>query len=256
MVVDAIPRIVGFVYAIVLAPALILLWRSGRITRRRALPLLAVSAVLGFLIFAPMAPYQLQLLVAGDLAGLDAPVALVLGGLAFFVVVALVGGRTFCGHLCPVGAVQEILSLAGYARVGRTRKKETIVLRSVVFAAVLLAGLLFSENILGALGLEDFFFLNVTSVSFFVFAALMILGVAVYRPFCRVICPYGAVLALAAAQAQYRFRRTDLCIKCRKCEKACPVDEAKESDRKVECYMCGRCVEVCPVEGALRYARR
>ncbi|MDD4255669.1 MAG: 4Fe-4S binding protein [Methanofollis sp.] len=256
MVLAVIPRILGFAYALVLAPALVLLWRGGQITRRRALPLLVVSALLGFLLFAPMAPYQLQLVVLGDTAALGAPLAVVLGGLAFFFVVSLAGGRTFCGHLCPIGAIQEILSLAGHARLGRTRKRETMAVRFAVLAAVLVAGLAFSVNVLGALGVEDFFFLNVASVSFAVFAALMLLGVAVYRPFCRVICPYGAVLSLAAAKAQYRFRRTDLCIACGKCENACPVDEAKERDRKAECYMCGRCVEVCPVEGALRYARR
>jgi len=253
MVFAAIPPVLGFVYALLLAPALVLLWRGGQATRRRALPLLVVSALLGFLVFAPMVPYQVQLAIVGDTA---TPVALLLIGLAFFFAVSLAGGRTFCGHLCPVGAVQEILSLPGYARVGRTRKTETIVTRCAVLVVILIAGVVFSVNVLGLLGLEDFFLQNVASISFFIFAALMLLGVAVYRPFCRLICPYGVVLALAAAKAQYRFRRTDLCIACRKCERACPVDEAKTGDRKAECYMCGRCAEVCPVEGALRYSRR
>ncbi|WP_067048920.1 4Fe-4S binding protein [Methanofollis ethanolicus] len=248
--------IFGFVYALLLAPTLVLLWRSGRMMRRRGLPLLVVAALLGFVAFAPMAPYQLQLVIAGDNTILGDLLPVILGGLSVFFVAALAGGRTFCGHLCPIGAVQEILSLAGHARVGRTRKTETMAVRFAVLAVILIAGVVFSVNVLGLLGLQDFFLLNVASVSFFVFAALMLLAVAVYRPFCRLICPYGVVLALAAAKAQYRFRRTDLCIACGKCERACPVDEAKEGDLKAECYMCGRCAEVCPVDGALRYSRR
>lgn len=248
--------ILGFVYALLLAPALVLLWRSGRMTRRRGLPLLVVAAILGFVAFAPMAPYQLQLIIAGDNTVLGALLPVILGGLSVFFVAALVGGRTFCGHLCPIGAIQEILSLAGYARVGRTRKKETSAVRFAVLAVILVTGLAFSVNVLSTIGLPDFFSLNIASASFFVFAILMLLAFAVYRPFCRVICPFGAILSLAAAKAPYRFRRTDLCIECGTCENACPVDEAKKGDRKAECYMCGRCAEVCPVEGALHYARR
>jgi len=103
--------------------------------------------------------------------------------------------------------------------------------------------------------LKDFFYLAVGSASFFIFLAIVVFSVFMYRPFCRFICPYGFLLSFVAGWSLFRFRRTDLCIHCGKCEKVCPTDESKEGDRKMECYMCGRCIEVCPVEGALKYER-
>jgi polyferredoxin len=76
-----------------------------------------------------------------------------------------------------------------------------------------------------------------------------------YRPFCRLVCPYGALLSLAAGKSLLRLHRTGACIDCKKCENACPTDEAKRGDAKAECYLCGRCKDVCPAAGALKYDR-
>ena len=94
------------------------------------------------------------------------------------------------------------------------------------------------------------------SASFFVFLAIVLLSATIYRPFCRYICPYGALLAPAASKALYQLRRTDACIDCGKCERACPTGAADPAAGLGECYLCGRCTEVCPVEGALVYKRR
>jgi len=49
-----------------------------------------------------------------------------------------------------------------------------------------------------------------------------------------------------------------LCIKCKKCMKECPVEDAIiEKDNKIavdqsKCISCGNCLEVCPVKGAMK----
>jgi len=48
-----------------------------------------------------------------------------------------------------------------------------------------------------------------------------------------------------------------LCIRCKKCMKACPVGAIIEEDGRVEvdqsrCIACGDCLEKCPVKGALK----
>ncbi|TAJ45852.1 4Fe-4S binding protein [Methanofollis fontis] len=253
MVVETIPQTVGPVYAMAGILAFAYLWWRGFLSRRRAYPFLAVTAMFGFLIFAPVAPYQLQGIVLGE-AGPGVPVGAVAFGLGVMLVLAFVFGRMYCGHFCPVGALQEIASLLPVRKVGRTQKAAPMAVRGVVFALFLVAGLLYSYNLLGALGIRDFFYL-VPSVSAALFLVILALSAVVYRPFCRFVCPFGALLAVPSSRSRVRFVRTDLCIECGACERACPVDEAKRGDAKAECYMCGRCMEVCPVEGALVYRR-
>jgi ferredoxin len=54
-------------------------------------------------------------------------------------------------------------------------------------------------------------------------AALLLLGVFVGRPYCRFLCPYGALLKLGATVAKWRVRVTpDYCTQCRLCEASCP----------------------------------
>ncbi|MDN7024346.1 4Fe-4S binding protein [Methanoculleus sp. FWC-SCC1] len=255
MVVEAVPKVIGLIYAVAATGILIALWRSQRFSRRRVLPVLAVSALFGFVIFTPVAPYQFQLIVLRDMAALGAPLPLAVAGLALFIAVALGFGRVFCSAVCPAGAVQELAFLAPVVKRGRAAGRFSSTVRAGFFLVFLAAGFSLSANLLALLGFRDFFFLAASSVSFFVFLGLVLLSTVVYRPFCRFVCPYGLLLALAAARSRTKIRRTDACINCGKCERVCPVDEAKIGDAKAECYLCGRCTENCPVDGALLYGK-
>jgi len=104
-------------------------------------------------------------------------------------------------------------------------------------------------------GAYDFFSLTLTA-GLFVFAALLLLSAFLYRPVCRFLCPYGVLFSLLSHVSRYRLKRTDACIKCRKCEKVCPVHVTEAGASKRECYLCGRCTEVCPVKGAIEYGKR
>ncbi len=255
MPVEAIPKAAGFIYALLAFAALAWLWHSGRFTRRRAVPFLVASALFGFLVFAPVFPHQLQAVVLRNAAALGSPFLIVLGGLIAFIVLALIFGRIVCGQICPVGAVQELMYLAPIKKRGSADGRVSVAVRAGVFIVFLAAGPGLSVNLLALMGLADFFHLEVASVSFFVFLGIVIFSATVYRPFCRYVCPYGALLAPAASKALYRLRRTDACIGCRKCERACPTGAAVPSAGDGECYLCGRCTETCPRDRALVYGR-
>jgi NosR/NirI family nitrous oxide reductase transcriptional regulator len=58
---------------------------------------------------------------------------------------------------------------------------------------------------------------------------LLILGVFVGRPYCRFLCPFGALLKLGAVVARWRVRVTpDYCTQCRLCEASCPFGAMRE----------------------------
>lgn len=254
MVLTAVPKSIGFVYALAMILLIGYLWYSRRWKKKMGWLLLITSAALGFLIFSPVAPWQFQQLVLRDVQGLGAPLVAGAVGLMIVLILTVVFGRFFCGYLCPVGAVQEIAYLAPVPKVRPIRKTLFQAIRAIVFLVFLFMAFALSASLLAWFGIRDFFFLVISAGSI-VFLVILLISLAFYRPFCRLVCPYGVLLSLGAIPGLFKIRRTDACIECGKCERACPTDEAKRGDAKAECYLCGRCTDVCPKEGALRYVR-
>jgi polyferredoxin len=255
MVISQVPKAAGFIYALVMIIVIAYLWYSGRWRQKIGWLLLIISAGLGFLIFSPVAPYQFQQLVLRDVQGLGAPLIVGVIGLSIVLLLTFVFGRFFCGYLCPVGTVQEIAYHAPVPKINLRQKKVFMAVRVVFFIVFLLMAFLLSASLLAWFGIRDFFYLSLTAGTL-VFIIIVLLSMTFYRPFCRLICPYGVLLSLGSWIGMFKLQRTDACIECKKCEKACPTDEAKKDDGKAECYLCGRCTDVCPAIGALKYKWR
>ena len=245
-------QLIGIAYALVFFFVGTYLWRTGRFRKTTKYLLLLVTVLVGFAFFSPMIPHNFQQLVlrSGDVVGFALVGAAI--GMAVFFLLAFLFGRHFCGYLCPIGAVQELAYAAPTPKFRLPWKRGLSLVRGLVFVLILAAGLGFSISVLGFFGIQDFFRL-VFSAGFVVFLAAIALSLFIYRPFCRLICPVGAIFQLLATQARWKIRRTEACIECKKCEMVCPTNEAGRDDAKGECYLCGRCIEKCPVEGALIY---
>jgi polyferredoxin len=255
MVFSQIPKTAGFIYALVMIVVIAYLWHSGRWRQKIGWLILVISAALGFFIFSPVAPWQFQQLVLRDVQGLGAPLIVGVIGLSIVLLLTFVFGRFFCGYLCPVGTVQEIAFHAPVPKVNLRQKKVFMAVRAVFFIVFIVMAFFLSASLLSWFGIRDFFYLSLTAGTF-VFIIVLLLSMTLYRPFCRLVCPYGVLLSLGAWKSAFKIQRTDACIECKKCEKACPTDEAKRDDGKAECYLCGRCKYVCPAAGALVYKRR
>ena len=79
-------------------------------------------------------------------------------------------------------------------------------------------------------------------------AAIIILSVIIYRPFCKYICPLGAVYSLFQPISVFRYRvDQEACTNCGACASVCKmqVDPAK-SPNHMECIRCGQCIKACP----------
>ena len=197
------------------------IWKSGAMSRKLAVATVMMSALFGFI-----------------LAGI---------GLVLLV------GRTFCGHLCPVGSVQELAWNVPGKKIDIRKTRYLEVFRAGVFVVTVI-GALWYVNLMEYTGIYDFFSLTL-STGLVVFLVLLLLSVFIYRPVCRGICPFGLLFSIPAHFSLYRLRRTGACISCRKCEKACPAHVAGKDSSKRECYLCARCTAACPVPGALEYKR-
>lgn len=192
----------------------------------------------------------------------------------FFLLVGTVLGRFVCGFLCPFGLIQELLNKIPFPKKIRTfrldrplRFAKYIILALFVVliplfvvdaagggapafckwicpAGTLEAGLplvLANQALQSALG-----FLYTWKLA--ILAATVFLSILIYRPFCRYICPLGAIWALFNKVSLYRYAvAEDRCTRCGSCGKACPmaVDPVKEVNHP-ECVRCGACKSACP----------
>lgn len=183
-------------------------------------------------------------------------------------------GRFVCGWLCPFGLVQDLLHKIPFVKKLRRlpgdrwlRFLKYVILVGFVIVLPLTvldivgqgqpwfckyicpSGTLFAGIPLVASNPALQFALGwLFSWKVAVLVVLLLLSVVVYRPFCRYLCPLGAIYGLFNPVALYRFRiDSQKCTQCGACQKACPMDIPVQSvPNSPECIRCGRCKAACP----------
>ncbi len=221
---------------------------------------------------------------ACPLGSLQAAIANPAGKLPFYVtgLLLLFGallGRMVCSFLCPFGLVQELVYKIPTPKVKKnsiTRKmsigKYVVLVLFVLllpYVAYLVTGLgspFFCKYICPVGSLEagiPLVIMNegLRSIIGFLFswkmsllAVFLLTAVFLYRPFCRFVCPLGAVYSFFNRIALFGVRvNANTCIGCNACVRFCKMDVKKVNDR--ECIRCGECIDVCPVQ-AISYSRR
>jgi ferredoxin len=136
---------------------------------------------------------------------------------------ALFAGRSFCAGVCPHGALQDLVLLKPikvppWLEEGLSVLPYLYLGAGVLFAATGSAFLICRYD-----PFVPLFRLSGSFQMLMIGAAFVLLGVFVGRPYCRFLCPYGALLRLAAMVSKWRVTITpDFCTQCRLCEQACP----------------------------------
>ncbi len=241
--------ILGMIYTAVMVPAVTYLLYKGKLRKELGWLVLVLSALLGFAYFAPMFPWQLQLLMLGKIPQANLPVVVLVTSLV--ILSSLLVGRVFCGYVCPPGALQELAYLAPVKKV-KVPSSITAKVRWAVFAAMLVLSVVFAINLTKIIGLPDLFQL-VLGPGLVIFLVIIIASTVIYRPFCRFVCPFGALSSLLSWRSVYGVRRNSSCVDCGRCEKVCPP-QVLRARAGSECYLCGRCLATCHKE-ALEYSR-
>jgi polyferredoxin len=152
------------------------------------------------------------------------------------IIFAFLFGRVFCAGVCPLGALQELVNVKNY----RLSKAVTTVLGVIPWLYLIFALLFAVTNTSFIICQYDPFvgiFRLGGGIGLMTFGVLLLIAsIFTGRPFCRFICPYGALLSLFSRVSIWKIKLTGKnCINCELCHDACPVDAIKPPyDNKVK----------------------
>ena len=128
------------------------------------------------------------------------------------------GDPFFCKYICPQGVLEGAIPLS----IGNP------AIRSAL-------GKLFSFKCL-------------------ILITVIVLSILFYRPFCKWICPLGAIYSLFNKVSLLSIRVDgSKCVGCNQCAKACKMDvDVCKTPNHPECIRCGACIKACPKD-AIHY---
>ncbi len=194
--------------------------------------------------------------------------------IGFLMIVGSLMGRVVCGWLCPFGLAQDLLHKIPFVK--KIRKvpfdKQLRYLKYVILAVFVVALPLFLVNVAGegtpwfcklicpagtllaGIPLVSMNPALQAAVGFlfgwkiFLLILVVLLSVMIYRPFCKYLCPLGAIYGIFNRFSLYRYEvDEEKCTKCGLCQQKCEMDvKVFETPNSAECIRCGKCIKVCP----------
>ncbi len=194
----------------------------------------------------------------------------------FLMFIGALCGRFVCGWLCPFGLVQDLIHKIPFPKKIKTFKgdKWLRLLKYIILALFVIILPMFALDSFGistpwfcklicpAGTLEGGLPLAVlnegirASIGWLyayktaILGVLIIVSVIIYRPFCKYICPLGAIYSAFNKISVLKLHcDKEKCVSCGKCRKVCEmnVDPTKTPD-SAECIRCGKCVRECPTD--------
>lgn len=194
----------------------------------------------------------------------------------FLMFIGALMGRFVCGWLCPFGLIQDLLHKIPFRKKIETfrgdqllrKLKYIILLVFVILMPMFLVDILgqgvpyFCKLICPAGTLEGGIPLALLNKSMqsalgwlyawknLLLIGTIILSILIYRPFCKYICPLGAVYSVFNPISVFRYRvDKEACIDCGVCARVCKMQvNPIENANHPECIRCGICRKSCPVK--------
>lgn len=192
----------------------------------------------------------------------------------FLLITGAFFGRFICGFICPFGFFQDFLHKIPTRKIKIPTKIDKMLrylkyLILAIFVIILPMSLVnkfgfsapyFCKYICPAGTLEAGLPLLITNPSLRTMAGVLfnwkvafliiiiLLSTIIYRPFCKYICPLGAIYALFNRFSILKMEvDKEACINCMECERVCDMQVAVLTNiNGNECIRCGKCKSACP----------
>lgn len=181
--------------------------------------------------------------------------------------------KSFCGWICPIGTLSELIYKIGRKILSRNIEMNRFLdyfLRSVkyLFLCMIIYLSFFKMDAQSiAIFLNNLYwkiadvkmlllFINISKVSITVLIVLFFSSLFIKKFWCRYVCPYGALTGLIGLLSPFKIiRNSDSCVQCKKCSQSCPnlipIDRMSIINSP-ECNGCLTCISVCPSSNTLR----
>ena len=181
------------------------------------------------------------------------PIILFLG----LIPITYISGKVFCGWICHLGALQEILYI-GKIKIFQSEKAQKVmrIIRIIILVA-LLAQLTFTHSILwNKIGpfkvAYNLFSANLTG--YILLGILIFSSIFIHRPFCKTVCPVGLTLGwITKIPGASILGINDSCAGCKICSTSCQINAITRNGKQSkldnqECIMCGECMDDCKIK--------
>lgn len=187
-------------------------------------------------------------------------------------------GRFVCGWLCPFGLIQDLLNKIPFPKKIKSFRGDKLLrkLKYVILVVFVILLPLFWVDIMGQgspyfckwicpvgtlEGGLPLVLLNRSMRSAIgwlyawknlLLAANVFLSILIYRPFCKYICPLGAIYSVFNPISVFQYQvDNSKCTHCGACARVCKMQiDPSQMPNHPECIRCGQCTKKCST-GAL-----
>jgi len=192
----------------------------------------------------------------------------------FLMTVGILVGRFICGFLCPFGLVQDLLY-----KIPLGKKKKNMpghnVLKYLKYVILAVFVIILPVAVSNQVGIGMPWFCKwicpsgtlsagiplvisnpalqravgfLFSWKVLILIIIVSLSIKIYRPFCKYLCPLGAIYSIFNPISIFRLQiNSQKCTRCGVCQKTCKMDiRTFEQPNSPECIRCGECITACP----------
>jgi polyferredoxin len=165
----------------------------------------------------------------------------------------IVAGRLFCGKICPVGYLQDLIYKIPFPVKIKTFKGDKY-LRLIKYINLISRIVIIALTFFGISRATE---QSATTISPIIKAVMSIIIVLIFiilrRAFCKYLCLVGTVSSIFNKLSFYKYKIiNDKCIKCGACSKVCKMNIVPyKMNNSLECIRCGLCKKICPKDAII-----